>query len=1644
MCDSQLKSFNDAILLHRSIEKGDLEEVKKSLLSLSHDKYFFDSNRLSAPAYAIKLGKHEIYEFFVSQGIYLGPHELMDEITNNQKRNEKEILRDIHKKYLNTPSLKHLVDLNSSSRLSHEASPWDRRIYLQLIAEAFEDLNGLSCIEPILKVASTAENLKIVFDFNRDSVEFVAPGKSRKIMGTSYNDEGYIYIGAKDLIRNDEEPKQDQYINEEGTQQEQESNKRCDVLGVLIHELTHFVMKIIYCNQSKPYKQGDEDKLDEFNKVVTATLERINHKSEPIITSVFDYPDTKHHAELIVRVPHLTALYKDDENKYFEVADEFSKLFDFFETKTLIDIDKELPVLEAKKEIREINESCGTLAILRASNIEMTRNALEGLDLNLILSEKMLLISSNCHQLTMCAILQLLCDFDNFESSYIFADLKTITIAKIFDFVLKAFKAPTNRTLIIDCEGERQVDEITRIIQKLNEQQISKGVVFVTDKISDSLNNLSIKTVKHAWSHLTKSFQKTLLNEKILFQGIELRLAELFDDLSSIESIPFQNLIGNQKILIGKDFNLKSLKNFIERKFLTPNSMKINSEDYSIEHDFDEVLNFADDHRTVLISDEPGMGKSTSLKVLQSKLRSKFSSSWIIFMDLKEHFESYETYQPDFKSCEEISKYFCEKILKTENFEAEIFIHLFCNDRVVLLMDGLDEICPTYKHFIFGLMSDIRSLSKNQLWMSTRPHLVEDLKKILNPIIFTLKPFTEANRKEFFEKYYSGDPNLEHKLKEIEGFMEKLNPHGWQDRSVSNPLVMKMILENLDDNQNFKLSEANLFSIYDQFTKKLVRKCGQEKGPEANNDISNSFDNLRIVEFHLKIAFEIIFSNDDKLQFKRRLIDPLFQFVSTPPLDEIVRVGLMFADGFGNFIFIHRTFAEFFIAKYFYESIFAPRKHRVEEELKSILEILLDGVLSENDSSFNFIRILLDSALELVKIRKSFKKVNLSENVLQFIETKLKVEHFEHMIKSGCLNLVKAVALQLSSNSKLLFETDKMFDRNLVNYAVEHQPVNFLKRFFSFLRELDSSEFERMFFELDNQDRNVFFFAAENDSLEVFNFLIDQTGLFMTNEKFAGLFLQQNYLGQNILHSAVRWDRNPKHVIAVLKQKLNPAQQRFLLEKTDNYGQNLMQFASGNMKSGENLKSLLAFMRKALDPEALMRNLLFEDLGEEFKAFDFAIVNESDSIYKVVKNFYLENFKAQELRQILFQENNATEQETSSKNCTHRIRKVFPNHYFYKCAIHRFYSIFLELFKNEGKEIFKQFFLSVNEDGDTLLMLATMKFNKQDFDSLWSHIQNFDDDDQKEVLEFSNSRSECAFHYAAKNKTAAVFQKVCNLYQDCFAKPNLRDIIASCDKNWFFGIVTNNRSQNSETFSLLCSFLKELFKASQKIGKLKIFFTVSNEAGRTIFMETSKNKNHENFVNIFNLCKELFSLELTKEFLLQKDMTGNTAFTKSIAKDSASNFEIVKNAYEELFERRKMQEIALAEVDGRNILSLSILKSCSLNVFLNLCNYLIKLFENEELRLIDFFNSFNRDGETLLMQAARSTKNYFKILSGFIDNLFENKVVEDILLQRNFKGATAFHFVVGNKDKSISESVGNLYFRTLGIEVMKEMLGKSF
>ena len=166
--------------------------------------------------------------------------------------------------------------------------------------------------------------------------------------------------------------------------------------------------------------------------------------------------------------------------------------------------------------------------------------------------------------------------------------------------------------------------------------------------------------------------------------------------------------------------------------------------------DFYKLLEEEQHQRVIVISDTAGMGKSTVLTLLSMQIKQKFPAKWVVRVDLNDNTEALKALKEEHIDKKKAVEFISEKLQKFKpGLEMELFKQC-CEQklkvRIIIMLDGVDEISPFYKDTVIDLLQALRKTAVEQLWVTTRLHLREELEDKLQQLSYTLEPFSEENK----------------------------------------------------------------------------------------------------------------------------------------------------------------------------------------------------------------------------------------------------------------------------------------------------------------------------------------------------------------------------------------------------------------------------------------------------------------------------------------------------------------------------------------------------------------------------------------------------------------------------------------------------------------------------------------------------------------------------------------------------------------------------------------------------------------------------------------------------------------------------------------------------------------------------------
>jgi hypothetical protein len=110
---------------------------------------------------------------------------------------ERKKLSELNAKNLQNLTENYILTLLANSNLGPDDEQKESRF--SHVAKAFHKLNEIPEIKILLQLTATFKNFQIIFDFNRDHVQFLDPRAESYTNGLFYVN-GRIYVGAKYLL----------------------------------------------------------------------------------------------------------------------------------------------------------------------------------------------------------------------------------------------------------------------------------------------------------------------------------------------------------------------------------------------------------------------------------------------------------------------------------------------------------------------------------------------------------------------------------------------------------------------------------------------------------------------------------------------------------------------------------------------------------------------------------------------------------------------------------------------------------------------------------------------------------------------------------------------------------------------------------------------------------------------------------------------------------------------------------------------------------------------------------------------------------------------------------------------------------------------------------------------------------------------------------------------------------------------------------------------------------------------------------------------------------------------------------------------------------------------------------------------------
>lgn len=644
--------------------------------------------------------------------------------------------------------------------------------------------------------------------------------------------------------------------------------------------------------------------------------------------------------------------------------------------------------------------------------------------------------------------------------------------------VLDAFELQQYIFLIVICSktpDETVMGETNHKLCGILERHTYKKVIFLVERHNKLIQQIGLcgDVVEADGSVSLEMFSKDsqdglLTKANVVFQGKLFSLKELLtvqttviDYVKIFDSQIIEKLVKGEEIKVGLrplDLDEYTSRYYVHRMF-TRETFK--SEDIEVCHekteDFLTEDNIYDENeKIILLVDGAGMGKSTVLIKLALAIKEKYPDLWVIKINLSDYTKFLRDSLNKGETRIDIIKLLDSKKATKFTNQLETFVFSM-NRKIVLMLDGMDEISPHYTQQILSLLTQCRQAPNfAKIFVTTRPHMITELQRTFEVQPFVMHPFTKENQVDFLTNYWILHLNLNcadnERCKQyawaLIGKMStwtKLYYHCKENDFAAIPLHLRMLAEifqesikwnelsdwegckeylNGDETQPKLPERMNITELYSMFIEKkkdvYIYKGNPSGNATTNTALSEKF--YECLTYHRKLALEVILDETECNLFK------CYHNSCANMEANILSIGIIQKVN-NEFHFAHRTFAEYFVA----DSLINDLKLNPNVEFQ---KFLIDEILQ--NPKFKVIRTFFDSFLQrsLISIPSNIFESYQSLNIANFWIFNFSLIHL--LAAEDCVAvlqlILKSINFKIIKNKEIyILELKKDTKKNKIN-----------------------------------------------------------------------------------------------------------------------------------------------------------------------------------------------------------------------------------------------------------------------------------------------------------------------------------------------------------------------------------------------------------------------------------------------------------------------------------------------------------------------------------------------------------------------------------------------------------------------------------
>jgi ankyrin repeat protein len=364
--------------------------------------------------------------------------------------------------------------------------------------------------------------------------------------------------------------------------------------------------------------------------------------------------------------------------------------------------------------------------------------------------------------------------------------------------------------------------------------------------------------------------------------------------------------------------------------------------------------------RTVLVVDEPGMGKSSTTRQVAWNTKLADPTSWVLHVNWNDHTGKLQDVDAATFNFDSLFEFLCSTAFpesKYPEISRKLLKHaLQYSGNVIVLMDGFDEISPTHAEKANAILTELMTTEVKRVWVTSRPVEKERLESQLSVLSFSMKRLSRTSQIEMLRTLWNYE--ADEKEEELNDFLRSVNQSVHDNNFTGCPLYITMIATVYERDKETSLKSEGLWPdidivhLYEAFfDKKLhIYLTEKEKTDITKPSVlgSHKYKKQKLLEDFEKCALVAILPSDILNSLHDNEIEEEIQpFLEAVQAGED-KTGIVMNVVNGKPQFVHRTFAEFFTARWF------SRKFKSN---RSVLEDILF------DRGYRFMRDMFDRML---------------------------------------------------------------------------------------------------------------------------------------------------------------------------------------------------------------------------------------------------------------------------------------------------------------------------------------------------------------------------------------------------------------------------------------------------------------------------------------------------------------------------------------------------------------------------------------------------------------------------------------------------------------------------------------------------------